>query len=363
MKIVSVVGARPQFIKAAMVSKALHKSQRAPLEDVLVHTGQHYDPEMSAVFFEELEIPKPAYNLEVGSASHGRQTGEMLMRLEDILLRESPDIVLVYGDTNTTLAGALAATKLQISIAHIEAGLRSGDKSMPEEINRILVDHMSDFLFCPTKTAIDNLRREGIIKGVDLVGDVMLDAALYYAGLARKKSQILSIWNLQSKNYLLATIHRAANTDNPENLHSILQSFAQIDEIIVFPVHPRTRKAIESLDIWRRASGMSHLLLIPPVSYLDMLQLEQNARLVLTDSGGVQKEAYFFKVPCITLRETTEWVETIADGWNVLTGTDEEVILRAVKEFTPRDEQKNTFGDGNAAERIVGILTRELMDR
>lgn len=354
MKIASIVGARPQFIKASVVSKAIRELAESLIEEVLIHTGQHYDAEMSAVFFEELEIPAPAYNLEVGSSSHGKQVGEMLIGLDEVLSQELPDAVLVYGDTNTTLAGALSAAKLKIPLAHVEAGLRSRDRSMPEEINRILVDHVSNFLFCPTKTAVENLKQEGIVKSAHLVGDVMLDAALYYAKSAEKRSEILSAWNLESKNYLLATIHRASNTDDLHNLRRILKAFGKLGDTVVFPVHPRTRHAIERLK--PSVLSLEHIRMIPPVSYLDMLQLERNARMILTDSGGVQKEAYFFRVPCITLRNTTEWVETVAGGWNILVGTDENAILKSVKEFRPDDEQQEIFGDGTAAKKIVELL-------
>jgi UDP-N-acetylglucosamine 2-epimerase (non-hydrolysing) len=336
-----------------MVSKAVQESQ-AGLQNVLVHTGQHYDPEMSAIFFEELGIPEPACNLGVGSVSHGRQTSEMLTGLEEILCREEPDVVLVYGDTNTTLAGALAAAKLQIPLAHVEAGLRSWDKSMPEEINRVLVDHVSNFLFCPTEGSVENLEKEGIAQGVSMVGDVMLDAVLCHSALAQRISQILSTLAIQPKNYVLATIHRAANTDNLHNLGRILRALEKLGETVVFPVHPRTRHAIERLE--PSAPIPEHVRMIPPVSYLDMLQLEQNARLILTDSGGVQKESYFFKVPCVTLRENTEWLETVDDGWNVLLGTDEDVILKTVKEFKPGGDQRARFGDGHAATKITQIL-------
>jgi len=363
MKVVSIVGARPQFIKAAPVSRELRKEHM----EVLVHTGQHYDYFMSAVFFDELGIPEPNYNLGVGSASHGRQTGEMLIRIEEVLLKERPDWVLVYGDTNSTLAGALAAAKpsfgkvstsstrrlrTSIPVAHIEAGLRSFNREMPEEINRVLTDHVSDLLFCPTETAVQNLAREGITEGVHNVGDVMYDAVLHNIGIAEQRSHILERLGIEPKAYLLATVHRPQNTDNSENLRSILSAFNALDEVIVFPAHPRTSEAIERLGYRLRP----HVKLIEPTSYLDMLVLERNARLILTDSGGVQKEAYFFAVPCVTLREETEWTETVEVGWNVLVGADEERIVEAVRGFWPQGDRPNLFGNGTASQRIARAL-------
>lgn len=363
MKIVSVVGTRPQFIKAAPVSWELRKEHK----EILVHTGQHYDYFMSAVFFDELGIPKPDYNLGVGSASHGKQTGEMLIRIEEVLLRERPDWVLVYGDTNSTLAGALAAAKLHIPVAHVEAGLRSFNREMPEEVNRVLTDHVSDLLFCPTETAVRNLAREGITQGVHLVGDTMYDAVLQFAEIARQRSTILQDLGLKPKSYLLATVHRPYNTDVPENLRNILAAFAEIEEPIILPVHPRTRQRIvefglgnpQSFDYAQDKSATRNPKLIEPVGYLDMLVLEQNARLILTDSGGMQKEAYFFGVPCVTLRPETEWVETVEAGWNVVVGASGAQIVSAVNgRKSPKGTPPAVFGDGQAAERIVGLITR-----
>lgn len=348
MKVTSIVGARPQFIKAAPVDRELRKSHN----HVLVHTGQHYDYTMSAVFFEELGIPEPDYNLGVGSASHGTQTGQMLIRLEETLVREEPDCVLVYGDTNSTLAGALAAAKLHVPVAHVEAGLRSFNKSMPEEINRLLTDHMADLLFCPTETARRNLLREGITEGVFHVGDVMYDALLHSAAIVNSKSRILGSLDLEPGSYLLLTIHRPGNTDDPQNLSNILEALNEIEEKIVFPAHPRTSQAIDQIN-WRLSSTVQ---LIGPVSYLDMLALERNARLIVTDSGGVQKEAYLFGVPCITLRRETEWVETVEAGWNILTGPSKEKIIRAVEEFRPDGKRPEIFGDGMASEKIAHHL-------
>lgn len=325
MKVVTIVGARPQFIKAAPVCRELRKAHR----EVLVHTGQHYDDAMSAVFFRELDIPEPDYNLGVGSGTHGEQTGEMLKRIEAVLLTERPDWVLVYGDTNSTLAGALAAAKLHIPVAHVEAGLRSFNRNMPEEINRVLTDHVSTLLFCPTQTAVDNLAREGITEGVHLVGDVMYEALLWAAERARAQSTILERLGLSEKGYLLATVHRAENTDDPARLQAILDAFRVIDEPIVFPVHPRTQARLSVLGF---DLNVPHLQLIPPVGYLDMVRLEQAARAILTDSGGIQKEAYWLGVPCITLRDETEWVETVTAGANVLVGADTARIVAAVRE-------------------------------
>ena len=355
MKIVSVVGARPQFIKAAPVSKAL---RNAGHNEILVHTGQHYDYGMSQVFFDELNISEPNINLEVGSSSHGWQTGQMLMRIEEVLLREEPDWVLVYGDTNSTLAGALAAVKLQIPLAHVEAGLRSFNREMPEEHNRVLTDHCSDLLFCPTQTAVDNLAKEGIIQGVNLVGDTMYDAVLQFSELAKERSSILKDFGLKSKKYLLATLHRPYNVDLPENLGNILTAFIEIAEPIIFAVHPRTQERIKSLGNSLRSQLISSKVrLIDPVGYLDMLLLEQNARLILTDSGGMQKEAYFFGVPCITLRPETEWVETVEAGWNVVVASDRSLIVEKARDLqSPFQSKRGMFGDGHASEVILQRL-------
>jgi UDP-GlcNAc3NAcA epimerase len=350
MKIVSVIGARPQFIKSAPVSKAI---ANAGYDEYLVHTGQHYDYEMSKVFFEEMGIQEPMINLNVGSGTHAQQTSQMLVGIEGALLTQSPDIVLVYGDTNSTLAGALAAVKLQIKLAHIEAGLRSYNRQMPEEHNRVLTDHCSDLLFCPTQTAVDNLDREGIRKGVNLAGDTMYDAMIQFSQLASQRSIILKTLDLEPKSYLLATIHRPYNTDNPSRMSSILSVFKQIDETIIFPIHPRTLHAIGA----SKNDIPPNVQIINPVGYLDMLTLEQNAAVILTDSGGIQKEAYFFKVQCLTLRPETEWVETTASGWNTLVGTDPARIISALKTpVSPVLPHPDFFGDGHASEIIVSLL-------
>lgn len=349
MRIASIVGARPQFIKAAPVAREL----RGLHEHLLIHTGQHYDYLMSEVFFQELGIPEPHYNLGVGSASHGKQTGEMLIRIEETLSQERPDCVLAYGDTNSTLAGALAAVKLHLPVAHVEAGLRSYNRRMPEEINRVVTDHLAGLLFCPTETARENLAREGISKGVFNVGDVMYDAVLHSTQIVEDRSRILDSLNLRAGSYLLVTIHRPGNTDNPTNLSSIMEALNEIDQEIIFPAHPRTSQAIEAIG----DQSSSRVKLLEPVGYLDMLALERNARLILTDSGGVQKEAYLFGVPCVTLREETEWVETVEAGWNLLVGARKQSIIDAVNDFHPEGERPQIFGDGRASERIVYHLT------
>ena len=351
MKIVTIVGARPQFIKAAAVSRKL----RLRHTEILVHTGQHYNGNMSDIFFDELGIPAPDYNLGIGSGSHGAQTGAMLAEIERVLLAENPDRLLVYGDTNSTIAGALAAAKLHIPVAHVEAGLRSFNRRMPEEINRVLTDHISDLLLCPSQTAADNLAAEGITAGVHLVGDVMFDALMYAAERAKSESRILDRLGLQPKGYLLATVHRAENTDDPKNLRAIFGAFNAIDEPIVLPLHPRTAKMLQQFNL---KPQNSNLKLIEPVGYLDMAALTQSARLVITDSGGLQKEAYWLGVPCITLRRDTEWTETVSVGWNVLVGTDGGRIVDVVRSFAPPAAHPPLYGDGSAGSRVVGVITR-----
>lgn len=349
MKIVTIVGARPQFIKAAPVSRIL----RQHYTEVLVHTGQHYDYGMSTVFFKELDIPSPDYSLGVGSSSHGAQTGAMLAKIEDVLLAEKPAWVLIYGDTNSTLAGALASAKLHIPVAHVEAGLRSFNRAMPEEINRIVADHLSSLLLCPSQIAVDNLKAEGITQGVHMVGDVMADALAYATERARGRTYILEQLELAEKKYLLATIHRAENTDDLTHLKNILAAFADINELIVFPVHPRTRKALGI--IGNPQSTIHSLRLIDPVGYLDMVRLEQAARLILTDSGGIQKEAYWLGVPCVTLRDETEWVETVQSGWNKLAGSHKENIVYTVRSFVPPSSRPILY-EGNMASVQIGRL-------
>jgi UDP-N-acetylglucosamine 2-epimerase len=353
--VASIVGARPQFIKAAPVSRALKDHGH---EELLVHTGQHYDYAMSQVFFDELEVSAPHVNLGVGSSSHGRQTGEMLARIEEVLEAERPDAVVVYGDTNSTLAGALAACKRQVPLAHVEAGLRSYNRTMPEEHNRVVADHCADLLFCPTPAAARNLAGEGLTRGVHVVGDTMYDAVRQFGPVACKRSTILRDLGLTSRRFLLATVHRAYNTDETAVLDAILSAFAATGEVVIFPVHPRTRGQIEKLThLGDRLAASPSIRLIDPLGYLDMLVLEQHARLIMTDSGGMQKEAYFFGVPCVTLRPETEWVETVEAGWNVVAGTGTDAILRAVRDTRwPEEPPAPIFGRGDAADRIVNVL-------
>ena len=381
MKIVTIVGARPQFIKAGAVSRAIKEFNRRSqsrlygkrrIQEILVHTGQHYDYLMDKVFFEELKLPKPDHHLGVGSGSHAKQTGLILERIEVVLQKEKPEVVMVYGDTNSTLAGALAAAKLNIPVVHVEAGLRSYNRIMAEEINRLLTDHLATYLFCPTDQAVRNLSKEGIKNGegriVKKVGDVMYDSILYYSKLAEKRSTILRNLGLfpaktpnselRTPNYYLATLHRAENTDNPKKLESILKALHEIGKNtpVILPLHPRTKKMMK---VYRLFSKFKNIRFIEPVSYLDMLQLEKNAKAILTDSGGVQKEAYWLRVPCFTLREETEWVETIESGWNVLTGTNAKRIVGGVSHLEKRrmyPKGRKMYGDGKASRKIVKIL-------
>lgn len=348
LNVVTIVGARPQFIKAAAVSRVLRLRHR----EVLVHTGQHYDANMSAVFFDELGIPPPDVNLAVGSASHGAQTGAMLAKIEEVLLAERPDRVLVYGDTNSTLAGALAAAKLHIPVAHVEAGLRSFNRAMPEEINRVLTDHVSDLLLCPSETAVENLAREGITRGVTLIGDVMADALRMAA--ERADNSVLESSGVQPGGYALATVHRAENTDDPLRLQGILTGLTLLEMPVIFPAHPRARRAIAALG-W---TPPAHVRLIEPVGYLGMVALMRGARVILTDSGGVQKEAYWLGIPCVTLRDETEWVETVTHGWNTLVGADPARIVAAARQPPPATLRPPLYGDGHAAERCVAALEK-----
>lgn len=353
MKILTVVGARPQFIKAAVVSRAF-KDLEGP-EEQIIHTGQHYDPGLSDIFFDEMEIPRPTHNLNVGSGSHGKQTGAMLAGIEEILLSEEPDRVLVYGDTNSTLAGALAAAKLHIPVDHVEAGLRSFNRDMPEEVNRVLTDHVSSLLLCPTSSAVSNLISEGIHGDhVKNVGDVMLDAARFYASKANKS--ILERLGVQKGRYILATVHRAENTDNPTHLTAILDALATVanDIPVILPLHPRTANILSK----SRQAVPGAIQVIEPVGFLDMVALERDARLIATDSGGVQKEAFFHGRPCVTLREETEWVELVESGWNRLVPpTDPSTIEKAIREMLDsRGEDVQPYGDGHAGQRIADII-------
>jgi UDP-GlcNAc3NAcA epimerase len=352
----TVIGARPQFMKCAAVSRHL----REVASEILVHTGQHYDDCMSDIFFRDLNIPPPNYNLGIGSGKHGRQTGEMLKAVEELLEREEPDVVLVYGDTNSTLAGALAASKLHIPVAHVEAGLRSFNRRMPEEINRVVTDHISSLLFCPTKTAVDNLTREGVTQGVSLIGDVMYDALCRNLETAEKQSLVLQRYGILPKKYFLATVHRPENTDNVTNLRTIASALVELANStapVIFPVHPRTRNRLIDATQNINCSGV---LLVEPVSYLDMLMLEKNAAAIMTDSGGVQKEAFWLSVPCITLREETEWIETVEAGWNFIVGADKSAIIDCAKGIDGKFTQGRCLNeDGHAAERIVSALAKK----
>jgi UDP-N-acetylglucosamine 2-epimerase (non-hydrolysing) len=355
MKIITIVGARPQFIKAAPVSRELRKKH----QEILLHTGQHYDKELSNIFFDELKIPKPDHNLNIGSESHARQTGKMLSKIEEILIQEQPRCVIVYGDTNSTLAGSLSAAKLHIPIAHVEAGLRSFDKRMPEEINRVLTDHVSDILFCPTDTAVANLKSEGITKGVYNIGDVMVDVLLNNLKFA-KQSKILKKYDLKPSQYLVATIHRPSNTDVKINLKNIVESFIASEKTIVFPVHFRTQKFLKKFKLYEKLKKSRNVIAINPLGYLDFLWLMSNSEKILTDSGGIQKEAYILKIPCITLRKNTEWIETLIEGWNILVHNDKKKIFDAISNFRPKKQTKQLFGDGKASKRVREILEKSL---
>lgn len=358
MKIVTVVGARPQFIKAAAVSRAIRDDFAGEIEEIIVHTGQHYDANMSKVFFEELDIQQPKHNLEVSGGHHGAMTGRMLEGVEKVLLLEKPDWLLIYGDTNSTLAGALAAAKLHVPIAHVEAGLRSFNMRMPEEVNRIVADRVSSLLFCPTETAVTNLLAEGIARGVHNVGDVMYDVSLFYRERARMHSTVLQKLDLSSNSFALATCHRAENTDDPVRLRSILSALAEIAAQfpVVLPLHPRTSKLIYDYGL---EPLLGNLTITDPLPFLDMVALEQSARIILTDSGGVQKEAFFFGVPCITMRDETEWVETVNLEWNQLVGASRDAILTAVNSIMrnpPLNVAAKPYGSGRASSDIVTLM-------
>jgi UDP-GlcNAc3NAcA epimerase len=347
MRVLSVVGARPQFVKAATLSREIRRRHT----EILVHTGQHYDYEMSGAFFDGLAIPPPDVNLDVGSAAHGVQTGLMLSGVEAALDRHRPDCLVVYGDTNSTLAAALAGAKAGVPVAHVEAGLRSFNRRMPEEINRVVTDHVADALLCPSEVAAANHAAEGIRRNVHVVGDVMLDVLEWARGV--KDSSILHRLGVKEGGYVLATVHRSGNTDDDARLRRILTALDALDEPVVFPVHPRTRCAMTRLD-WLPGREVR---VIPPVGYLEMVALAAGARLVATDSGGLQKEAYWLGVPCATLREETEWVETVAAGWNLLVGCDDAAIVEAARTFAPPAHRPSLYGDGHAALRCVDVLT------
>jgi UDP-GlcNAc3NAcA epimerase len=352
-RILTIIGARPQFVKAAVLSRLIQTNTwNMKFEEVLAHTGQHYDKNMSEIFFDEMKIPKPTFNLEVGSGNHGKMTGEMLIKIERLLLDIRPDYLLVYGDTNSTLAGALAASKLHIPVIHVEAGLRSYNMLMPEEQNRVLTDRISTFLFAPTQDAIDKLKKEGLTKGVYMVGDIMFDAALFYGGKMHENIVGLLKSKFSFDKFALATIHRAENTDNKYRLSQIVEGLGLIPLPIVLPLHPRTKKQLDLFGI----SVPQNIFVIEPLGYLSMLELEKNSECIFTDSGGVQKEAYFFGIPCFTLRDETEWIETIEMGWNNLVGADKDNLLNSYLKFNKPSTLPQLFGDGNSGNKILEIL-------
>lgn len=355
MKIATIVGARPQFIKASAISRCIKKEYTNEIQEILIHTGQHHDENMSGIFFDELSIPEPKYNLGISSLGHGAMTGRMLEAIEEVLLFEKPDIVLVYGDTNSTLAGALAAVKLYIPVAHVEAGLRSFNMHMPEEINRILTDKLSSYLFCPTVVAVKNLEQEGMRGEIYNVGDVMYDAALFFSHQADKQSTLLSKLNLKKGEFVLVTCHRAENTDDKAKLSNILMALAEItkDLPVVFPLHPRTFACINRYGL---GEYLQNIRVIDPLSYLDMVALEQSAQVILTDSGGIQKEAFFYSVPCVTMREETEWIETVALGWNQIVGTDQQKIYLAFLQAKKGRNDYLPYGDGSSSKRIINKI-------
>lgn len=361
MKIITVIGARPQFIKAAAISRVIRDTYSNRINEIILHTGQHFDDNMSKIFFDELGIPQPNYNLHISGGSHGEMTGRMLQTIEGVLLSEKPDLLLLYGDTNSTLAGALAGAKLTIPIAHVEAGLRSFNMRMPEEINRVLTDRVSTLLFCPTEAAVNNLNKEGIYTNVFNVGDVMFDISLHYREIAKTRSSILSSFGLLENNYALVTCHRAENTDDPKRLRSILEALGKISEtlMVVFPLHPRTRKLIQE---YRYDHLLDNLKITEPLSFLDIVALQLGSRLILTDSGGMQKEAYFYAKPCLTLRDETEWVETVSLGWNRLVGASSNAIIEAFDEIINKpnfNSSESPYGDGRASEKIVRKIVEQ----
>ena len=361
IKILTIVGARPQFIKAAGLSRVIKDTYVDVIEEIIVHTGQHYDPNMSAVFFEELGIPEPKYSLEISGGDHGDMTGRMLIAIEKVVKQENPDMVLVYGDTNSTLAGALAAAKLHIPVAHVEAGLRSFNMKMPEEINRILADKISSLLFCPTKIAVDNLHSEGVVKGVHNVGDIMYDVALFYKDRAKQKTSILSDFGIKETKYALATCHRAENTNDPDRLNEIVSGISEVAKLIpvVFALHPRTKQYIKELGI---GDVLENVMVVDPLPFLDMVALEQSAKLILTDSGGVQKEAFFYGVPCLTMRDESEWLETIDLGMNQLVGASKAKIVESANKILSKSEISSTkaepYGKGNSAKLILDLIVK-----
>lgn len=380
MKIVTIIGARPQIIKAAALSRAIKNKFSNSITEIIVHTGQHYDENMSQVFFDELGIPEPNYNLNVGSGSHGKQTATMIGGIEDVLLQEKPSAIILYGDTNSTLAGAIAASKIHIPVVHIEAGLRSFNKAMPEEINRIMCDHVSTLLFSPTKTGFQNLQNEGFkIKNqkpftannpkIYHSGDVMFDNSLYFSEVADEQTTVIAKNSLQKNNFILATIHRNNNTDEPVRLNALFTALFKISEAnqldVLLPLHPRTAKLLEfnlEAELHLKIKASKHFKIIPPVSFLEMIALEKNCKIVMTDSGGVQKEAFYFEKPCVILRTETEWVELVECGAAIIADADEQKIMEAYKTLTSKTNMQfpNLYGDGKAAEFICEELLENL---
>ena len=380
IKIVTIIGARPQIIKAAALSRAIKNKFANSIKEIIVHTGQHYDENMSQVFFDELGIPEPNYNLNVGSGSHGKQTATMLAGIEDILLQEKPNAIVLYGDTNSTLAGAIAASKIHVPVIHIEAGLRSFNKAMPEEVNRIMCDHVSTLLFSPTKTGFQNLLNEGFKAKNEKPfnannpkiyhsGDVMFDNSLYFSEVADEKTTIISKNGLQKNNFILATIHRNNNTDEPVRLNALFNALFKISEAnqldVLLPLHPRTAKLLEfnlDAELHQKIKSSKHFKIIEPVSFLEMIALEKNCKIVMTDSGGLQKEAFYFEKPCVILRPETEWVELVECGTAIITDADEQKIIDAFKTLTTKTDMKfpKLYGDGKAAEFICGEILENL---
>jgi UDP-N-acetylglucosamine 2-epimerase (non-hydrolysing)/UDP-GlcNAc3NAcA epimerase len=348
VRIVTIIGNRPQFVKAAAVSRRL----RETFDELIVHTGQHYDDDLSRVFFEELDVPRPARELGAGTGSNTAQTARMLAALEPVLAELEPRLALVYGDTNSTLAGALAAAQAGIPVGHVEAGMRSFDRSMPEELNRLLTDHASDLLLCSTPTAVANLEREGAAGEVHLIGDVMADVSLAFRDIAEERSRIIDDLGLEPGGYLVVTAHRVGNVDSPERLEALVGLLERLPEPVVFPIHPRTRARLEAAGLMQRLVGLT---IVPPLGYLDFLKLARHARALVTDSGGVQKEAYLLGVPCVTMRNRTEWTETVETGWNVLVDLDAEAALAALANRPPA-ERPELYGGGRAAERLAEVV-------
>lgn len=356
----SVVGVRPNFVKLT----ALHRFLQENSDHMIIHTGQHYDFELSKVFFQCLELPAPHYNIGIGSGTHGYQLGEMIKRLEPVLIKEKPELVIVYGDANSTLAGALAAAKIHLRLAHVEAGYRSYERQMPEETNRVLTDHVSDFLFAPTENTVQNLKKENVQGEIHLTGDVMVDVLLWYMNTAQKKSKILERLDVRPKEYILITFHRESNTENRSRAAGIVKALLHLEEFtFVFPIHPRTKKALHKFGLYNKLNASKNVIITSPLNYLDFIKLEKNSLKILTDSGGVQKEAYVLGVPCITLRKTTGCIETVHEGWNQLVNSDTQEIVDTLRRFNPEnDSTREALGKGDASLKINEIITNSLTE-